>query len=81
MVARDMRMKGTTYEQGSEYCQCSSQPARDRPRVHYNEARSEQDPFPDLPLLEPLDEPQLSEIIAAVENMLKTARENGLPGK
>ena len=49
-----------------------------RPRVNYYTARSEDDPFPDSSLLDPLDEDQHDEIRAEVKNLKDTALENGL---
>lgn len=79
MVARTMRVKGNSYKHGIEYGQRSAQPSRDRPRVHYDEARSAPDPFPDPSLLDPLDDAQHDDIRAAVEKMLQAAQDNGLP--
>ena len=49
-----------------------------RPRVNYYTARSEEDPFPDPSLLDPMDEDQHDEIRTEVKNLKDTARENGL---
>lgn len=51
----------------------------DRPRVNYNTARMEEDPFPDPSLLDPIDSDQHADVRDSVEEMKKTADENGLP--
>ena len=53
-------------------------PPSNRPKVNYNTARNEEDPFPDPSLLDPIDADQHEDICKAVDNLEKTAREKGL---
>ena len=53
-------------------------PAADRPKVSFHAVRIEEDPFPDPSLLEPIDEYQQDDIRKSVEDMQKTAKDNGL---
>ena len=53
-------------------------PMADRPRVDYNHARNEPDPFPDPSLLDPIDKNQHDDITAAVKSMETNAMNSGL---
>ena len=55
-----------------------TRPAADRPKVNFHAARTKEDPFPDPSLLDPIDEDQHDDIRKAVEDMQKTAKDNGL---
>lgn len=57
----------------------SSNLVSDRPRINFNTARTEEDPFPDPSLLDPADTDQHGEIHTEVETMKNTASNNGLP--
>lgn len=50
-----------------------------RPRINYNTARTEEDPFPDASLLDPIDEDQHEEIRQAVSDMVTSSKKNGMP--
>ena len=53
-------------------------PAADRPKVNYHAAHTEEDPFPDPSLLDPIDEDQHDDIRKAVADIQQTAKDNGL---
>lgn len=76
---RTMGVKDNAYEHGVDSAQRSAHSAHDRPRVSYNEARNEPDPFPDPSLLDPLDNVQHEDIRANMDKLLETARGNGFP--
>lgn len=59
----------------------AGQRKEDRPRVNFYTARTEEDPFPDPSLLDPIDSDQHGEIIAEIGNLKKIARDNGLPNQ
>ena len=50
----------------------------DRPHVHYRAARTEDDPFPDPSLLDPVDSTQHDEVLEAIANMKHKAKRKGL---
>lgn len=56
----------------------SSNAPPNRPRVHYNSARNEEEPFPDPSLLDPVDADQHEEIKSVAETMVESAKKNGL---
>lgn len=62
LTAPIQRVKGSKYEHGIEYTQFSSQPAKDRPKLHCSNARNEHNPFPDSSLLDQVDDAQHDEI-------------------
>lgn len=51
----------------------------DRPREIFFTNRSNEDPFPNLSLLDPIDDDQEDDVRTAVEEMLDKDSESGLP--
>lgn len=51
----------------------------DHPRANYYMAQTEEDPFPDPSLLDPLDSEQHDDVLGAVHDMIERSKSNGLP--
>lgn len=56
-----------------------SPPTATRPKVNYVTARTEEHPFPDPSLLDPIDTDQHDDICKAIEDIKENANQNGLP--
>lgn len=81
MVARTIAVSGKNCEPGIDYVQHSSHPLCDGPWMLYLQARLEPDAFPDPSVLESLYSIHNNEIREAVQQMVLTARNNGLSEK
>lgn len=70
ITARIQRVKDSKYEHGMVYTKFSSQSAKDHPLLHYFNARSEPDPFPNPTLFDQINDAQNSEIKMKVKSMI-----------
>lgn len=78
MVSRIMVSRLNQVQEDEPNSEVQGELAADRPRVNYNAARNEEDPFPDPSLLDPIDSMQHKEVETETEEMLHKAKENGL---